>query len=66
MNRLILSTLPESHADVCGRGDLPYVDPDEVGDLSAVAGAVDGNDAVEVVLVRRRQRNGRRLMCPVC
>ena len=56
---------PEGHPDVGGRGDLPDEDAHQVGDLAAVAGAVDGHDAVEVVLVRRRQGNRRRLMCPV-
>lgn len=56
---------PEGHSDVGGRGDLPDVDANQVGDLAAVAGAVYRHDAVEVVLVRRRQRNRRLLRCPV-
>ena len=45
---------PECHPDVGGGGDLSDVDADQVGDLSAVAGAVHGHDAVKVVLVGRR------------
>ena len=61
----ICTTLPEGHPDVGRRRHFPDVDPHQVRDLRAVAGAVDGHDAVKVVLVGRGKRDCRPLSSPV-